>query len=228
MSQITDTENLIESFHKNAALITFIIPTMNRITLADTVKSLLNQTKLGWKAILIFDGCSPHDPYLLSLLNDPRILCITTSKLGQENPIHNTAGFVRNVGLRLVDTPWIGFVDDDDILTEHYMECFMKEITLTPSVDAIVFKMIERGRIIPPLNFNELVCGQVGISFAYRSALVKDGFIFEQSTYEDYTLLKRMEKTGKKIVLSPFVTYLVRHSPYVDGESKRIIIHRFN
>lgn len=225
MSQITDTDNLIESFHKNAALITFIIPTMNRITLADTIKSLLNQTKSGWKAILIFDGCSPYDPHLLSLLNDSRILCLTTSKLGQENPIHNTAGFVRNVGLPLVDTPWIGFVDDDDILTENYMECFMKEITLTPSADAIVFKMIERGRIIPPLNFNELICGQVGISFAYRSTLVKE-FIFEQSTMEDYTLLKHMEEAGKKIVLSPFVTYLVRHSPYVDGESERIIIHR--
>jgi len=226
MSTISDTDNLINTFHKNTALITFIIPTMNRPTLTDTIKSLLNQTKHEWNAILIFDGCSPQDPYLLLQLTDPRILCLTTSKLGQINPIHNTAGFVRNVGLPLVNTPWIGFVDDDDILTDNYIECFINEIIITPSADVIVFKMIERGRIIPPLNFNEIVCGQVGISFVYRAALVKEGFIFEQSTMEDYTLLKRMEETGKKIVLSPFVTYLVRHSPYVDGESERIVIHR--
>ena len=221
---IIDTDNLIQSHHTQNALITFIIPTLNRSTLIQTIQSLFEQTVSIWKAILIFDGCSPCDPYLLALLNDQRILCITTSRLGQENPIHNTAGYVRNIGLQLVDTPWIGFVDDDDILTSDYIDKLQQEIHITPRADAIVFKMIERGRIIPPLNFTELVCGQVGISFAYRSSLVKEGFIFEQSTVEDFNLLKQLEAAKKCIVLSPFVTYLVRHSPYVSGESWRIVL----
>ena len=228
MSQISDKDNLIQSFHTanaSSALITFIIPTLNRYTLADTIISLLSQTNTQWKAIIIFDGCSPSNPYILKLLDNPNILCLTTPRLGTEQEIHNSAGFVRNIGLQLVDTPWVGFVDDDDILTCNYMESFIKELNATPSADVVVFKMIERGRIIPPLNFNELICGHVGISFVYRSSLIKDGFVFEQSKEEDYNLLKQFERTGKKIVLSPFITYLVRHSPYVAGNSKRIILN---
>jgi len=228
MSLISDKDNLIQSFHKSNttdALITFIIPTLDRSTLADTLISLLSQTNTQWKAIIIFDGCSPSNPYLLKLLNNQKFLCLTTPRLGIEQAIHNSAGFVRNIGLQLVDTPWVGFVDDDDILTHNYIESLTTELNTTPTLDVVVFKMIERGRIIPPLNFSELVCGQVGISFVYRSSLIKDGFVFEQSKEEDYNLLKQFEKAGKKIVLSPFTTYLVRHSPYVSGDSFRIIIN---
>jgi len=228
MSLISDKDNLIQSFHKSNAtdaLITFIIPTLNRSTLADTLISLLSQTNTQWKAIIIFDGCSPSNPYLLKLLNNPQFLCLTTPRLGTEQAIHNSAGFVRNIGLQIVDTPWVGFVDDDDILTHNYIESLTTELNTTPTLDVVIFKMIERGRIIPPLNFSQIVCGQVGISFAYRSSLIKDGFVFEQSKEEDYNLLKQFEKAGKKIVLSPFTTYLVRHSPYVSGDSFRIIIN---
>ena len=225
MSHISDNDDIIKSFHTIDALITFIIPTLNRSTLVDTIISLLSQSNTQWKAILIFDGCAPSNPFIIKLLDNPKFLCLTTSKLGTEQEIHNSAGFVRNIGLQLVDTPWVGFVDDDDILTNNYMNDLVTELNITPSLDVVIFKMIERGRIIPPLNFNTLVCGQVGISFVYRSSFIKDGFIFEQSTEEDYNLLKKFENTGKKIVLSPFTTYLVRHSPYVSGDSKRIIIN---
>ena len=147
---------------------------------------------------------------------------IIIKKYGKGN---NSAANIRNIGMSLVKSEWIGFVDDDDILTCNYMESFIKELNATPSADVVVFKMIDQGRIIPPLNFNKLVCGQVGLSVVYRSSLIKDGFVFEQSKEEDYNLLKHFERTGKKIVLSPFITYLVRHSPYVAGDSERIIIN---
>ena len=69
MSQISDKDNLIQSFHATNALITFIIPTLNRSTLADTIISLLSQTNTQWKAIIIFDGCSPSNPFMLRMNN---------------------------------------------------------------------------------------------------------------------------------------------------------------
>jgi glycosyltransferase involved in cell wall biosynthesis len=208
MAEITDKDNLINTFKGGNALITFIIPSVNRPTLLSTVYSLLNQSVNIWKAIIVFDGCSPSEPHLLSLLNDERFLCLTISKLGRRN----NAGHVRNIGLQIVDTPWVGFVDDDDILTDDYVKRLQEEIAITPSADTIIFKMIDRGRIIPPLSFNRLEIGQVGISFAYKQSLIMEGFIFEPSDIEDYNLLKKMENAGKRIVFSPFVTYLVRHS----------------
>jgi glycosyltransferase involved in cell wall biosynthesis len=220
-NQITDTDNLIDTFKGGDALITFIIPTMNRITLFNTVHSLLNQTKDNWKAILIFDGCSPTDKHPLLALNDKRFLCITITKLGKENH----AGYIRNIGLELADTPWVGFVDDDDALTSRYIERLEEEIAITPSADAIVFKMADRGRIIPPLNYNQIVIGEVGISFAYRHSLVKEGFLFEPSSIEDYTLLKKMQEAKKRIVFSPHVTYLVRFCNYMEGPSIRVVFN---
>ena len=39
--------------------LTFIIPTIGRSTLIDSIKTLLNQTNSKWKAIIIFDGIEP-------------------------------------------------------------------------------------------------------------------------------------------------------------------------
>ena len=220
-TQITDTDNLIQSFKGGDALITFIIPTINRITLANTLISLLEQTIIKWKAIIIFDGCSPTNQYLLSILSDSRFLCLSITKLGKENH----AGYIRNIGLELADTPWVGFVDDDDILTSNYVERLQEEIIITPSADTIVFKMADRGRIIPPLNYNKIIAGEVGISFAYKRSLIQEGFVFEPSSIEDFNLLKKMETAKKRIVFSPFVTYLVRHHPYIDGPSARIVFN---
>lgn len=220
-NQITDTDNLIQTIKGGDALITFIIPTMNRVTLFNTIYSLISQTIDKWKAIVIFDGCSPSDQHLLAALNDKRFLCITITKLGTENH----AGYVRNIGLELADTSWVGFVDDDDILTPNYIERLQEEIAITPSADAIVFKMADRGRIVPPLNYNSIVIGEVGISFAYKRSLIKEGFLFEPSSIEDFNLLKKMEIAKKQIVFSPFITYLVRHHPYMDGPSHRIIFN---
>ena len=36
--------------------ITFIVPTIGRISLNNSIKSLLNQTIENWNAIIIFDG----------------------------------------------------------------------------------------------------------------------------------------------------------------------------
>ena len=85
--------------------------------------------------------------------------------------------------------------------------------------------MADRGRIVPPLNYNSIVIGEVGISFAYKRSLIKEGFLFEPSSIEDFNLLKKMEMAKKRIVFSPFVTYLVRHHPYMDGPSHRIIFN---
>ena len=208
------------------SLITFIIPSINRRTLSRTLSSILQQTHSTWQAIIVFDGCEPTDESLLSLLQDARFLYIPITRIGsQKNIIHGQAGFVRNIGMQFVTTPWIGFIDDDDVITPSYLQHLIHEINITPYADAISFKMIDNGNIFPPINYPHIMSGRIGISFAIKTSLVKE-VAFKQSTIEDFELLNDLQKLQKTIVLSPFITYLVRDAVFINNtSSERFVIH---
>jgi glycosyltransferase involved in cell wall biosynthesis len=196
------------------ALITFIIPTLNRNSLKRSLYSILKQNITNWKAIIIFDGCEPTDLELSLLLDNSRFLYLSIQRLGYEHEIHNTAGYVRNIGMSLVTTPWIGFVDDDDMILPNYIDRLIEEIRITPTTHLIVFRMIDTEHIIPQYDITDIILCHVGISFACKTSLFKEGFVFEQSEKEDYTFIKNIQNAKKKIVISPYITYIVRNSIY--------------
>jgi len=209
------------------ALITFIIPTINRDTLSRALSSILQQTLSNWKAIIIFDGCQPTDESLLSLLNDSRFLYIPIKRTGsQQNSTHGQAGFVRNIGMKLVNTPWIGFIDDDDVIIPTYLQHLEEEIQITPHADVISFKMIYNNDIFPPINYSSITQNTIGISFTIKTSLLKEGFAFKQSTSEDFMLLHDLQEANKTIVLSPYITYCVRNSALTNNiMSNRFVIN---
>jgi len=182
----------------NSAL-TFIIPTIGRETLSLTLQSLKNQTITNWKAIVIFDGIEPTISE-----TDPRITIIKTHiKLGQG---YNSAGLVRNYGIKFVNTEWVAFVDDDDSITPNYMESFLSELWLDP--DVIIFRMTLDDRVCPSIDSTNFFIKDVGISFAVKTELVSK-FIFIPSIEEDFEFLDKVRLKKYKIVLSPYITYSV-------------------
>ena len=210
-------ENDIYNFHQNHpnSLITFIIPTINRESLVNSIMSLMNQTNTLWKAIIIFDGCKPTDPHLLTLLNDSRILYLTIAKTGiviNTDNVYSSAGYVRNIGLKIAQTPWIAFLDDDDTLDPHYIDYLMQEIIAVPDADVIIFRMLDGKNIIPSMDCNKIIKNNIGISFVIRSSLIKEGVLFKQSYIEDYLFLKELYDSNKVIVLSPYIAYYVRET----------------
>ena len=106
----------------NKPLITFIIPTIGRSTLQNTLDCLINQSNPNWKAIVIFDGISS------TIQNtDPRICIIESPKLGEGT---NSAGLVRNYGITFADTEWVAFVDDDDNDTGEWHNGFIAKVKI--------------------------------------------------------------------------------------------------
>ena len=101
--------------------ITFIIPTIGRDTLINSINSLLNQTYIDWNAIIIFDGIKSNID-----INDERIKIIECEKKGLN---FNSAALVRNYGISFAKTYWIAFLDDDDIISNDYIETFYNEIS---------------------------------------------------------------------------------------------------
>jgi len=183
--------------------ITLIIPTIGRDTLTRTLESLIAQTYPEWNAIVVFDGISPS-------IKSPDVRIQFT-----EIPKNGNAGFVRNEGIRVATTEWIGFVDDDDILTPNYIECFNRDKINT---DVIIFRMkMPDGKIIPVAGDTEFKFGEVGISFCYkRTIAINQKLLFENiegmipGVCEDWGLLYRLRNNIYKIKISPDVTYVVR------------------
>ena len=59
------------------SIITFIVPSINRPTLGNTIQSLLNQTNPNWKCFVLYDGVDGKD------FTDPRIETFKLEKLGK-------------------------------------------------------------------------------------------------------------------------------------------------
>jgi glycosyltransferase involved in cell wall biosynthesis len=182
--------------------LTFIIPTIGRHTLSQTLSCLINQTNPNWKAIVIFDGLAPtiENP-------DSRINFIQTEKLGQN---HNSAGMVRNYGIIFAETEWIAFVDDDDCLSKNYVELFYLEIDTYKLIELIIFRMVFGGSIMPKLSTDTFHACQVGISFAVKKSIFEEGHIFTPSNIEDYVYLDEIRNNNHKMMISPHITYFVR------------------
>ena len=200
-------------------IITFIIPTIGRKTLGDTINSLRAQTNSNWKAIIIFDGIKSNIN-----INDFRIKIMEISKTGIG---HNSAGLVRNIGLKCVDTKWVGFVDDDDTLSSTYVSSLLDDIKNHPNVKTIIFRMISKNGIIYPYpDDNNFYINKVGISFAVNTNFYKtNNLYFKPSSQEDYYYLDNVRKLKVPILISSYVTYFVSTKPRYVNKYKEVYLN---
>jgi len=183
--------------------ITFIIPTIGRQSLQNSINSLLKQTIKDWHAIIIFDGikCNLNN-------NDERIQIIEIEKTGINI---NSAGNVRNYGMSLATTEWIAFLDDDDTIAIDYIETFNYELIKYDDIDVLIFRMIDNeGRIIPKIDADNFYLCDVGISFIIRKEIFDNGLKFIADGAEDFLYLDAIRREEYKMMIAPHVKYFVR------------------
>ena len=183
--------------------ITFITPTIGRPTLINTINSVLNQTCSNWKYIIIFDGITIAPEFEELIKTDSRISSLIIGKTG----IKNYAGLVRNKGIENVNTEWIGFVDDDDIISSKYVEYMNNHIDKYPKVKCIIYRMLSNDILPKPKAIN-FIKHEVGISFCYKLELFNHGIKFEAGPFEDFVLLDRIRKKNYFIILSNYIGYV--------------------
>lgn len=211
--------------------LTFIIPTIGRKSLARTLLSLVDQTSGDWRALVICDG----PEIIVDNIYPSKISTVSTPvKIGKNT---NNAGLVRNYGMDIVrkwsiedgyKCEWFAFVDDDDTLDDTYVERFYEEIATNEGqeADVVVFRMNDRGKVIPPLFINDFEVGEIGISFIIKN---KVNVKFTPSGIEDFLLLNWMRKMGFKIIISQYVLYYVNdsvHNGLIHGN--RVLINYNN
>ena len=192
----------------DSAMITFIIPTIGRDTLARAIDSVMEQNTVNnniWKIIIIFDGIEPNligDKYI----NHPQIMIQSCPKMGTGV---NSAGLVRNWGMQYVETEWTAFLDDDDFIGPNYIDRFMEE--MNGDLDVLIFRMKLGDRVVPSLTTNNFFLCDVGISFILKSHLfLERGFVFQADGAEDYLYLNKLRENNCKIIISPYIQYFVK------------------
>ena len=192
-------------------MITFIIPSIGRLTLNRAIKSLLSQTEQQWKCIIGFDGIKQND-LKFELIKDERIKYLFLEKSGYSNPLgHGQAGEVRNQIMKYSETDWIAFLDDDDSLSVNYVSLFNEE-TQNKVFDCCLFrmKMKDTNQIIPPLHINNIIQNMAGISFCVNKKFIDDNEIqFENNDTEDFYYLNNIQKNAGIIHISRYITYNV-------------------
>ena len=203
----------------NNSFITFIITTIGRKSLILSINSLLNLKDNDWNAIIIFDGikCNIN-------IEDSRIEIIEIEKSGKES-IKNTAGLVRNIGFNNIkNSEWIGFLDDDDYLSENYICNLKKEIQINNSIEVCIFRMAYQNGCILPSKFDKnIIRNKVGISFALKKYITDDNK-FINSPFEDYLYLKNLQSKKYKIIISSYVSYFVKTHPYITDFFPKILL----
>ena len=190
------------------SFITFIIPSIGRETLAQTLKSLQKQNYPDWKAIVVFDGKKVPIPKDLPF-DDKRIDYIRLDKKAGRS--YNSAGNVRNKAIPYINSKWVGFVDDDDSITPNYINNLLEESKMNLSSSCIVFRMYNGNKLIPSPNTKNLVINDVGISYALKADIFSK-YKFIPSKQEDFYHLLRLYKNNQKITLSDKLSYQVDNS----------------
>lgn len=197
--------------------VTFVIPSMCRSSIECSLDSLNNQTDQRWRAIVCFDHCGPK------IDSNEKVLAM---RFDGDSPVgpdcrycvkgwKSSAGVVRNHAISQAVTDWVAFLDDDDIVTDDYVQRLVEESDANPDCDAVVFRMLighGRPRFIPSprASQNNFKHGSVGISFAVKRDLFQK-ISFTRGRGEDYRLLRDIKNQGSKIHFSHYMTYLVKY-----------------
>lgn len=206
-------------------MINFIVPSVGRKTLKNTLLSIVNQKNSNWECWVGFDGLSENDVDESVLIHDERIhYLFIDKKIGKFDyssglcrPTGN-AGLVRNYILSQIDNSfdWVGFVDDDDTIRSIYVDKLVEETTYN-TFDCCVFRMQHDDKInnniviIPPIGMTDIVQNYVGISFCVRrSFLTSTGTEFLNSSSEDFSFIKNICDSGGSIYISEHIVYDVR------------------
>lgn len=128
------------------------------------------------------------------------------------------AGIVRNALIEKADTEWVSMLDDDDTVTDDYVQRLEEESEKHPEADVIIFREYFIQELMNDDKYPDhfiwqapvVHWGQVGIAFSVkRDVALKHPFKNEKN--EDFHFLKRLEEAGYNIHFSKYIVYRARH-----------------
>lgn len=206
----------------SAAEVTFLMPTYNgRRFIGAALDSLLAQTVADWRLVVVDDASDDGTPKLVGSYDDPRIRLVRLERnVGQTGAM--------NVGLDLVETPWIARLDQDDVAAPERLERQLAYVAARPRTMAVgswADFIDEAGNVVgtfrpaagPAEVRRELYSRSCPIAhsaalFRAEAARSVGGYPAELEIAEDYALWIKLARLGE-IANVPAVLTFLRHHP---------------
>ena len=192
--------------NKNNIYFSIIMPTYNRaFCIEKAIDSLLNQSYPNYELIIIDDGSTDATEQLIKTkyskeLENKKILY---KKLTQNKGVCNA----RNIGLKLAQYDWIGYLDSDNEMLPDFLETFKNAISTNPN-NKIFYSQFVRtdGTIVGRcFNYDSLLKGNfidIGV-FIHNKELVKQygNFDTKLKRLVDWDLIIRYTKKEKPVFI---------------------------
>ena len=177
--------------------------------IVETLDSVFGQTRSDYEVIVVNDGCPDTD-------NLERVLEPYLQRIRYIRQERNAGvAAARNVGISAAQSPYIAFLDADDIWEPDYLETNLGRILADPALDVVygnarIFgPTLESGLLIMDVlpsvgevNFSSLIqlrCNVCASSVVRRDMLLHVGmFDIRQKRCEDFDLWLRIAKAGGK------------------------------
>ena len=211
---------------KNKNQIDIILPNYNSSKfLKQTLNSIIMQTYKNWKLIII-DDCSDDKTknILKKYLKDKRIKIFWLKK-------NNGAGFCRNYGIKKSKSPYVAFIDSDDIWKKNKLEkqiIFMKKNNYSFSYTNYETFGDKKKIIVPPLKFDyESFINNTSIGTSTmmikRKELRNIKFTNSKICEDYYFKCKLLKRVKFAFCLNKFLTrYRIRHNSMQSSNIKNI------
>ena len=157
-----------------------IIPTYNRPDLTvRAIESVLAQTLGDFECIVVDDGSTDETAARAAAIRDPRLRVV-------EKP-HGGVSAARNVGVSLSDSPWIAFLDSDDLWRPRKMERQMQYLAANPSLRIAQTdeKWIRCGVEVNPMKKHGKRAGDLFLRSLELCVISPSAVVLERSLFDE-------------------------------------------
>jgi glycosyltransferase involved in cell wall biosynthesis len=215
------------------AAVTVVLPTRNRRSLLErSLGSVLDQTGVDLDVLVVDDGSSDDTAAWVASVDDPRV------SLAAHLESRGVAA-ARNTGIERARTPWIAFLDDDDVWAPAKLEEQLAALHESPAARwACVGQVTLDGelRIIasaappadadhvlePLLTLNAVPGGGSGVLASTELVRELGGFDTRLSLLADWDLWIRLAASAPAAVVDRPLLGYVRHDANMSWDVSRI------
>jgi len=224
-----------------APKVSIVLPTHDRLEfLREAVASVRAQTCTDWELIVVDDGSTDGSVAYLDSLGDPRIVIVTEPHSG--NP-----AALRNLGVANAHSPWIAFLDSDDLWAPEKLELQLTRLAENPesrwSCTGVSF-IDDQGAAIPQqggrpyraqsgwilerlLTF--CAAATTPTLMIHRSLFDEAGGFDERVLLrEDYDLELRLASKSEIHALPESLTFVRHHSGRTSSRTRVAELYRWN
>jgi glycosyltransferase involved in cell wall biosynthesis len=193
--------------------VSVIIPSYNRANyIADTIKSVQDQTYENWEVIILDDGSDDNTEEIVEQISDSRVHFIKAGRIG-------IVSAIKNLGISKSSGELIAFIDSDDLWAAEKLEKQVVALQQYPEAGFCLTNGYNFKNVDEPLEFfykqNEgLICDNIFFScfksevagftqalMFRRECINAAGLFKETKPFSDIDFIIALTKNFKAIIL---------------------------